>query len=112
MVVADHLPLLVIAALHELISPSNMFGSGKTIVASVPVTSSSVAAARRVEGEDHRAPTGPDSNWAIALTWLGTVTANSSPAFGPDPITRGLPAFEPIAATEAIGPKVWTSAVR
>ena len=41
---------------------------------------------RRCSAPTARTRTGPS-----ALTWLGTVTSNSSPAFGPEPITRGLP---------------------
>ena len=47
----------------------------------------------------------PDSYWTSALTWLGTVTSNSSPAFGPEPITRRSRAFDPSAATEETEPE-------
>ena len=37
----------------------------------------------------------PEANCADALTCVGTVTGNDSPAFGPDPITRGLARLGP-----------------
>ena len=94
-----------------LTSPSNLFGSGNSSVASVPLSSSSVRG-RAESKEKMLCADCPDSNWAIALTWLGTITSNSSPALGPDPITLRSLALDPSAATAATGPNVWISAVR
>ena len=54
----------------------------------------------------------PDSNRAVALTCVGTVTSNSSPALGPLAMVRVAREITPVALTEAIGPNVCTSAVR
>ena len=54
----------------------------------------------------------PDSNRGDRATWVGTVTSNSSPACGPEPIVRFSRALEPSPATAATGPNSWTSAVR
>ncbi|MNR48321.1 hypothetical protein D3C85_1675470 [compost metagenome] len=54
----------------------------------------------------------PPSNCAIAETWVGTSTANSSPALGPEPMMRVALAEEPTAATLRTEPKVWIRAVR
>ena len=43
---------------------------------------------------------------------VGTVTANSVPALGPDPITRVSRARPPVPVTVAIGPNSWISSVR
>ncbi len=50
-----------------LISPSNMFGSGNSRVASVPLSSSSVRGSAESK-EKMLCADCPDSNWAIELT--------------------------------------------
>jgi hypothetical protein len=74
------------------------------MVASVPLISSSIRGSAESK-EKMACADWPDSNWTSALTWLGTMTSNSSPAFGPEPITRRSRAFEPRAATEETEPK-------
>ena len=95
-----------------MIAPSKPFGSGTASVASEPVISTNPP---RDSGESKLkmlCDDCPDSNFAIALTCVGTVTSKSVPASGPDPIVRFSLDFEPIPATAATGPKSWTSVVR
>ena len=53
----------------------------------------------------------PLSNSYSALTCVGTVTVNSSPARGPEPMMRVSRAFETAALTLATGPNSCTSVV-
>src|SRR5690625_5133628 len=94
------------------IVPSNWFGSGKAIVASVPVIATNPA---RGEGESKLNTLwaeAPDSNCNSAPTWVGTSTSNVVPARGPEPMVRVRRAVEPEAATCPTAPKVCTSVVR
>ena len=54
----------------------------------------------------------PRSNSTSALTVVGTATANSVPARGPDPMTRVARACPPAPVTRLIGPSSCTSSVR
>jgi hypothetical protein len=54
----------------------------------------------------------PFSNWMSAVTFVGTSTGKTVPAFGPEPITRVSCAFEAAAVTFATGPKTCTRVVR
>ena len=75
------------------------------MVASVPVISTKPC---RLYGESKLkmlCEDSPFSNSAMALTREGTVTANSSPVFGLESMTRVSRDFDPKAATFLIEPK-------
>src|SRR5439155_27257984 len=88
------------------------FGSGIAMVASVPVISTMPARWRGDSKLKMLCDDWPPSNWANALTCVGTSTLNSSPALGPEPMTRTCLALEPTAATRRTEPNVCTNAVR
>ena len=76
------------------------------MVASVPVISTKPIRSRGDSKLKTLWEDAPLSNWAMAETWVGTSTVNSSPAFGPEPITRTSLALDPRAATLRTDPKV------
>jgi hypothetical protein len=82
------------------------------MVASVPVISTNPIRCRGDSKLKTLWEDWPFSNCAIADTWVGTSTVNSSPAFGPEPMTRISLDLEPTAATLRMEPKVCTRAVR
>ena len=72
---------------------------------------------RRIRGTAESKLSNMVSDWPLAnftsvAVCDGTVTANSSPAFGPSTITRVSRDLESTAATVATGPNICTSAVR
>ena len=89
-----------------------MLGSGATRVSSLPAISTTPTRFRAESKLNVACATAPSRNLYSAVTYDGTVTSNDSPARGPLPITRVGPAEEPSAATRAIGPNTWVSAVR
>ena len=100
-------------ARRSWMSPSNMLGSGSCSDAVGAGHLEQDPRHRGVEAQQHgerltAARTAPGSRSA-----LGTVTANSSPAFGPAMDHRAVSrALEPTAATDSTGPNICTSAVR
>jgi len=68
-------------------APSNSFGSGTSIVPSVPLISNSVRWTAESK-EKIACADWPPANRISAPTWLGAVTSNGWPALGPDPMCR------------------------
>ncbi len=93
-------------------SPSKLFGSGNANVASVPVISTNPCRGNGESKEKMLLPEAPPANCVNALTWVGTVTSNTSPAFGPDPMVRCARDVPATAATCVMGPNACTSVVR
>ena len=95
-----------------LISPVNVFGSGMIMVPSVPVISTTPVLRYGESKLNTLWLTPPPSNWAIALTWVGTSTGNSVSSRSPTRTVRVARPCDPTAATVATEPKTWTRVVR
>jgi hypothetical protein len=93
------------------VGPLNPFGSGSTAAPSVPVNSSSIRRSAESKLSTSCADP-PRSKSTSAVTVVGTVTANSVPARGPEPMTRVSRARPPAPVTRRTGPMKCTSAVR
>ncbi len=92
--------------------PSKWLGSGRTRVASVPVTSTNPSRSCGDSKLKTAVAEPPPANSSSAETWVGTVTSNSVPARGPEPIVRRSREREPTALTRRTGPRAATRAVR
>ena len=91
-------------------SPSNRFGSGTAIVASVPLISTNPGLRSGESKLNSSEAAAPPVYSTSAPTWVGTSTGNVVPAFGPEPMTRVAAARRPTAATREAPPKIMASA--
>ena len=95
-----------------VVVPLKVFGSGRTIVPSVPEISTTPW---RVSGESKLksdCDVAPRSKAASTEMVDGTSTGNVDPASAPTRISRSSRAFMPSAATAATGPRTLTRVVK
>ena len=102
--------LAVIAAL-ALAFPATA-SAHATLEHTVPTEQGRVTQAPRLVRLNFDQSVTPLANSIAPTTWLGTVTGNRVPAAGPTSTSRSGNVIRSIAATAAIGPRRWTSAVR